>query len=97
MNPNAGDKKAEISDEDLAKLLERRIKRIITVAALTGNEVLILGAFGCGAFHNPPHIVANAFKEALTDTAKYFETIEFAVYHTRYETENYEVFKAVFG
>ena len=29
-------------------------------------EALILGAYGCGAFHNPPDVVAQAFRWVLT-------------------------------
>ena len=58
-------------------------------------EVLILGAFGCGAFANPPEIVAKVFKEALEIYGKYFETVEFAVYCAEEETRNYMIFKEV--
>jgi uncharacterized protein (TIGR02452 family) len=29
--------------------------------------VLILGAFGCGAFGNPPEVVAKAFRQVLAE------------------------------
>lgn len=53
MNPNAGSSPAKITNSELEKLLTARIKRIFEVAASNENEVLILGAFGCGAFKNP--------------------------------------------
>ncbi len=92
MNPNAGDKAADITNDDLEKLIEKRIRKIVAVAAADNNDVLILGAFGCGAFRNPPKIVAKAFHKVLDEYQKYFETIEFAIYHTDYETENYNAF-----
>ena len=82
MNPHAGDKTAKITPLELEKLLAERIKRIFDVAASNGNEVLILGAFGCGAFKNPPWIVANVFNAVMQDYLCYFDTIEYAVYHT---------------
>lgn len=85
-----------INVDGLKKLHIRRIKRILEVAKKNGNEVVILGAFGCGAFCNPPEIVAEAFKEALEEYGKYFETVEFAIYCSSYETQNYRVFKEVF-
>jgi len=58
-------------------LIAKRIKRILDVAAQEKNEVLILGAWGCGAFGNSLDIVANVFMELLV---KYnFETVEFAM------------------
>lgn len=42
-----------------------RIERIFRIAAANQAEVLILGAFGCGAFCNPPEIVAKAFQTVL--------------------------------
>ena len=52
MNPNAGNKAAKITNQELQALLEARIRRIFKVAAAERNEVLILGAFGCGAFRS---------------------------------------------
>ena len=92
MNPHAGDKTAKITPLELEKLLAERIKRIFDVAASNGNEVLILGAFGCGAFKNPPWIVANVFNAVMQDYLCYFDTIEYAVYHTEREVANYEAF-----
>ena len=96
MNPDRGKRAAKISESDLSVLLEKRIRRIFAAAAADGNEVLILGAFGCGAFRNPPRVVAKAFHKALEDYRDCFETVEFAVYHTDYETENYKAFQEEF-
>lgn len=96
MNPDGGKQAVKITEEELSVLLENRIHRIFAAAAADGNEVLILGAFGCGAFRNPPKIVAKAFHKAMEDYVDCFETVEFAVYHTQYETENYKAFQAEF-
>ena len=97
MNPNAGDKPAAIDEHQLTELLRSRIGKIFKVAANEGAEVLILGAFGCGAFCNPPQVVANVFKQVQQDYLHVFDTIEYAVFHTERETENYRVFKSVLG
>ncbi|MBO4390047.1 MAG: TIGR02452 family protein [Lachnospiraceae bacterium] len=96
MNPDAGRQAAKISDADLMVLLEKRVRRIFAAAAAGGNEVLILGAFGCGAFRNPPRIVAKVFHNALEDYRDCFETVEFAVFHTEREMENFRAFTAEF-
>ena len=67
-----------------------RIKRILDIAAKEKVEVLILGAFGCGAFRNPPEIVAEIFASLIKNYS--FETVEFAVF-CRNDTKNYDVFK----
>jgi uncharacterized protein (TIGR02452 family) len=93
MNPHAGDKATKITPTELEKLLTKRIRRIFEIAVTNGNEVLILGAFGCGAFRNPPEIVAKVFNTVMQDYLCYFDTIEYAVYHTEREVANFEAFK----
>ena len=97
MNPNAGNKAAKITEQELRSLLETRIRRIFKLAAAEGNEVLILGAFGCGAFRNPPDVVADVFRQITGEFTRQFETIEYAVFHTDRETENYKAFKRAFS
>ena len=95
MNPYAGNQAAKITPAELEKLLTKRIRRIFEIAVANGNEVLILGAFGCGAFRNPPEIVAKVFNAVMQDYLRYFDVIEYAVYHTEREVVNYEVFNSV--
>lgn len=47
------------------KIMYQRIKRIIQIAKYRRVEVLILGAFGCGVFKNPPEVVASLFKKGI--------------------------------
>ena len=97
MNMNDGVIRAEISRIELLTLLEKRIHRIFEIAAIKGNEVIILGAFGCEAFSNPPDVVAEAMKSEIEKFRNYFETIEMAVYCPRYDDTNYQVFKKYLG
>lgn len=53
---------------------------MFTVAASKGTDILVLGAFGCGALQNDPEVVARAYKVAIQDFPKVFKKIEFAVY-----------------
>ena len=57
--------------------IRSRIKKILDVAAKEGNDVVILGAWGCGAFKNPIEIVARVFVELLRNYN--FEIVEFAL------------------
>lgn len=54
-----------------------RIKKILDVAQMHGAEVLILGAWGCGAFKNPEDVVARVFHEHLKHYN--FEKVIFAL------------------
>ena len=91
MNPCAGEK-VNISKAELRELLRKRIGRIFEVAIRSKADALVLGAFGCGAFKNPPEVVAGVFAEYTEKYREYFDVIEYAVYHKEYEKENYEAF-----
>ncbi len=80
--------------EDYKRIMTSRIKRILDVAEKEKVQVLILGAFGCGAFCNPPKVVSKIFADLIVDYS--FETVEFAV-HCRNNQENYETFKETLG
>lgn len=97
MNPCAGNEPADIAEDALYKLHLKRIEKLFRVAAANKAEVLILGAFGCGAFCNPPEIVAKAFREVQKKYESYFEVIEYAVFCGGYETKNYKAFCKAFG
>lgn len=68
----------------LKELFKSRIKNIFEAALDSGAEVLVLGAFGCGAFKNPPEIVAKAFHEVIDENAYQakFKKIVFAIKST---------------
>ena len=75
------------------EIMTLRIKRVLDAADFAGVQVLILGAFGCGAFCNPPEIVAKIFASLIKNYG--FETVEFAVY-CREDRTNFEAFRRVF-
>ncbi len=82
--------------EKLYNLHVKRAKHIMHVAAFNNIDVLILGAFGCGAFRNDPDIVAKAFKSALSEYRYMFDEIIFAIYCNNYEIGNLEAFQSTF-
>ena len=86
-----------ISDKALLELHIQRTRRILDIAAAKHNDVVILGAFGCGAFLNPPGVVAEAMKQVVEEYRKHFETIEFAVYCSPRDDTNFRVFKNTFA
>lgn len=81
-----------------AELFGYHVKRAIhmlTVAASKRVDVLVLGAFGCGAFQNDPAVVAKAYRIALEEFPKVFEKVEFAVYCSPKDQRNYEEFRKI--
>lgn len=83
---------------DLKFIFIQRIRNIFESAIEHNVEVLILGAFGCEAFHNPPEIVASAFKEVLSESrySHAFSDIVFAVKASEKSCPNIKAFKAAF-
>lgn len=84
-----------ISPDELAQIHENRCRKILAVAQAQNVEVVILGAFGCGAFGNPPEIVAKGMMRAIQDFSKAFQTIEFAIYCPPYDQRNQIAFQKV--
>lgn len=92
MNPGSGTKQIKLKDSELKELHVKRMRRILDIAKKEKEDVVILGAFGCGAFSNPPRIVAEAMAAVVKEFQYDFKVIEFAVYCTARDMENYEVF-----
>ena len=84
-----------MNDAELFGYHVKRAIHMLTCAAAKGADILVLGAFGCGAFKNNPEVVARAYKTALQEFPKVFKKIDFAVYCPPTGSRNYEVFKAV--
>lgn len=79
--------------KELSNTLEKRIRRIYSILKYKKIDVAILGAFGCGAFYNPPEIVSSLFFSILKEYLFDFEKIEFAIYASRIDDRNYLTFK----
>ena len=80
---------------ELYSVIESRVLKVIQAAACHQAEVLILGAFGCGVFRNPPEMVASAFETVLKQYGPYFATVEFALGHNSRDGDNYRAFAGI--
>ena len=96
MNPGTG-KPVRVTDAELLELHKSRGRKILSVAAENGVDVIVLGAFGCGAFRNNPMIVARAYKEILAEFDGCFENVTFAVYCQPDDKGNFNTFNRVLG
>lgn len=68
------------------------------VAIQNGNDSLLLGAFGCGAFQNPPEAIARWYADVLNEDEfrGVFKNITFGIID-RGSTRNFEVFRSQFA
>ena len=91
--------KIDIDNASLKSLFKSRIKNIFEAAIDNKVEVIILGAFGCGAFKNPPEVVAEAFREVIDENgyADNFKKIVFAIKCNPNNTKNLDVFQEEFS
>lgn len=84
----------ENDEQPVYGTIDNICEMILSVAEKYGYKILILGAFGCGAFKNDPHDVAEAFKKSLT--TKSFEKVYFPILRwSERGQRNFDVFKEV--
>ena len=76
------------------------IRAILRIAYNNGQHRLVLGAFGCGAFANPPKHMAQLFKQVFDEPEfqGLFKDIHFAIIEDHNSNgRNVNAFKEVFG
>jgi uncharacterized protein (TIGR02452 family) len=72
-----------------------RIGKLLALAVYHGCDALVLGAWGCGAFRNDPHVVAPIFWEQLEPTGQFrgrFRKVLFSVLDTSKTQAIYNAF-----
>ena len=79
----------------------RKIRAIFRIARENGQRALVLSAFGCGAFHNPPRHVAELFRDELAapEFRGAFGRVVFSIIddHNARGAGNVKPFRDVFG
>ncbi len=80
-------------DEDY-KVMKEKIKLIFKTAYLNGDDSLLLGALGCGAFRNPNKEVANIFRKIMLEYRGVFRQITFAILSGK-NNDNFTVFREI--
>ena len=72
--------------------MKKRILHILGLAAERGHDAIVLSAFGCGAFRNPPRHVAELFRETIKTYSFHhqFRYIMFAIFddHNSHQEHN---------
>ena len=80
-----------------AKDARQRIAAQFDTLRQNGVRHAVLGAFGCGAFRNPTHKVAQIYKQELDKRKGDFSVITFAIFAAGYGPDNYTPFAEVFS
>jgi uncharacterized protein (TIGR02452 family) len=89
--------------DDMARATLVKIRTIFRIAARHEQPDVVLSAFGCGAFKNPPHHMAELFSEVLAEPefAGVFRRVAFAIiddqnaFHRASPEGNYVPFERV--
>lgn len=93
-NPKVRDNYSKYRFDGDREIMSNKIKMVLQTADYYKHDSLVLGAWGCGAFHNPVEEVATLFKENIEPFKHTFKRIVFAVLDRR--MENIPTFERVF-
>eukprot|EP01125_Pyxidicula_operculata_P017015 TRINITY_DN591_c0_g1_i11.p1 TRINITY_DN591_c0_g1~~TRINITY_DN591_c0_g1_i11.p1 ORF type:complete len:444 (-),score=61.92 TRINITY_DN591_c0_g1_i11:1134-2465(-) len=68
-----------------------KIENILTSAILNNHDSIVLSAFGCGAFKNPPEHMARIFHQVLSDKKFHnrFRIVVFAIIEDKNSRQNH--------
>ena len=75
----------------------RKIRTVFRMGLHNGNDALVLGAWGCGAYHNPPKHIAELFKRVMNEPEfkDKYKNVTFAILSRDRFSRNLDVFKRV--
>ena len=70
----------KLSDKDI-KITCAKIRTIFRIGLQNEHDAVVLGAFGCGIFHNPPQSIASCFDQVLNEPEFHnkFKKVVFAI------------------
>ncbi|KAJ7171005.1 hypothetical protein C8R46DRAFT_895147 [Mycena filopes] len=86
-------------DESTLEYLREKIRLVYRMAAHNGQQHLVLGAMGCGAYECPPRLVATEMRDILLEAEfrGWFKKVVFAIYSRPDNGPgNFEIFEDIF-
>lgn len=92
----AQDLRGETTSFDEAEARRRIAAQLDTLVDARVRHV-VLSAFGCGAFANPPESVAAIYRGELRVRRGDFDCVAFAIFHPGYGPDNHPVFHRILG
>ena len=84
----------------MAEATKRKMRTVLRIGLLHGHDAIVLGAWGCGAFRNPPSHIAELFKEVLAEEefARKYRRVRLAIIEDHNSNNrNLKAFQDVFG
>ncbi|GMO36718.1 MAG: hypothetical protein Ta2B_16640 [Termitinemataceae bacterium] len=77
--------------DSLIEPTKQKMRTILRIAGKYHHNALVLGAFGCGAFSNPPNHIARLFQEVFDEMEfrNKFKTIVFAIFENHHSGEKH--------
>lgn len=92
-----------LSDQDI-DITCAKIRSIFRIGLHNNHDAVVLGAFGCGIFHNPPQSIAGCFDKVLNEAEFHnkFKKVVFAILEdqcsglSHNKKGNYQPFKDTF-
>jgi uncharacterized protein (TIGR02452 family) len=82
---------------EIRATMQQRTQKVFQVATTLDADILILGAWGCGAFGNDPEVIAQIMHEMMDIVdMRRFVAIDFAVADVKDALENYPAFATRF-
>ena len=68
------------NEEEIQQTMLKRVRKVVTLAAMHGNEACVFGAWGCGVFRNEPKVIAQLFSQVIREEfPQTFREIVFAI------------------
>lgn len=102
--PMISNGKEGLTEQEYEALVYNRIMGMLKLAAHLGYQMVILGAFGCGAFDNDAKVVSDLFYKAMKDfdydgmqLKDFFRRIDFAVMDHSSSQYNFKEFSRNFN
>ena len=82
-----------------------KIRQILKIGIENNHDSLVLGAWGCGIFHNPPEDIAKLFNQVLNEPGikDYYKIVRFAIiedscsFNVHNPSGNFIPFKMIFN
>lgn len=71
--------------------MKEKVRGIFKIALKNGHDAVVLGALGCGAYHNPPNQVAKIIREVIAEYRMNFKHIAIAILDYG-KSRNFEIF-----
>ena len=84
-------------DQTYRQNTQEKIRTMLRAALINGHDSVVLSAFGCGAFHNDPRLIASLYREVFTEPEFFgqFKRIAIGIIEDHNSSGNFRTFKDI--